>query len=310
MMRLADALLSGLLRVFLGRTGFEGLTAALNYGSGTWRDYCAWKFRMFRSQRQWRVRSQAMSLESCAARDESNYATLDQALATGRALVLAIPHYGCYVDSIIGLALHIAGRRRLVVFYEDPARHATNVRFDELAERLFSNDGRLEVAHNSRAGLRLAMRALAQGGVVVLMPDVYGADVATYPVPFAGRTRQVALGAAHLTRHAGGSVLPVVSSPLRRDCFRTEFGLPIETGQLGMVCSCKGLDVASDYLVTREIFRSLQELMRDRYLYWQYASSHFLGRGTLYRFDPTCVEEQIERCLVDPRLRDRVFDNA
>lgn len=308
MMRLADALLSVFLRAVLGRMAFDGLAAAIKYGSGTWRDYCTWKLRIFRSQRQWRIRRRTISLESCASRDKSNYATLDQALASGRALVLAIPHYGCYVDSIIGLALHIGGSRRLVVFYEDPARHVTNVSFDELAERLFSHDGRLEVAHNSRAGLRLATRALAQGGVVVLMPDVYGPDVATYPVPFAGRTRKAALGAAHLARRAGGSVLPVLSSPLRRACFRTEFGLPVEARESGMGRSYKGLDVASDYLVIREVFASLQELMRNRYLYWQYASSHFLGQGNLYRFDPTCVEEQVERCLADPRLQGRLFD--
>jgi len=310
MIRIVDAILSRSVRSFLGRAAFESLDAAIKYGDGTWRDYCTWKFRVIRSQRQWRIRSKAASLESCASRDKSDYAMLDQALATGRALVLAIPHHGCYVDSIIGLALHIAGRRRLVVFYEDPARHATNDRFDELAERLFPNDGRLEVAHNSRAGLRFAMRALAQGGVVVLMPDVYGPDVATYPVPFAGRTRQAALGAAHLARRAGGGVLPAVSSPLRRDGFRTEFGLLIESQQLGTVCPYKGQDVASDYLATRELFRSLQELMRGRYLYWQYASSHFLGQGSLYRFDATCLEEQIERCLADPRLRARLFDRV
>jgi len=105
-------------------------------------------------------------------------------------------------------------------------------------------------------------------------------------------------------------VLPAVSSPLRRDGFRTEFGLLIESQQLGTVCPYKGQDVASDYLATRELFRSLQELMRGRYLYWQYASSHFLGQGSLYRFDATCLEEQIERCLADPRLRARLFDRV
>lgn len=290
------------LGIRLDKPSVHALCAAMALGDGGWMKFYGWRLRSIFDQCRWRRMDRQSFGRSCHRRDVSSYSALFEAVDAGRGLLVAIPHFGCFVDSILAMARQLHGRCRVSVFYEDPGVHAGNARFDELAGRIF-DDGTLEVLHNGPRGIRRAVKALREGCVVVLLPDVYGPGTPTYPVPFAGGLRQAAMGAAYLTRKTGALLLPVVSMPKPLGAFESRFGSQIDAREALPRNFGKFDEVVRDFRVTRDLFAALDQLMDAQYLYWQYASSHFGSQGRLHRFDATRFSAQIELCLQDPRLR-------
>lgn len=206
-----------------------------------------------------------------------------------RGLVIATPHYGQFVLSIITLGVHLEGTRDLYIFYEDPKNHGTNSVFDQLHHVIFGEHSSTKIVHNNRKGIVAAIKGLQAGGVLLIMPDVYASKIETYYFDFFGRTRQAMLGTGTLAHRTGASIVPMLSLPSAGGLgFTTAFAAPIPT--LGEPNPSGLADLTVPYSVTAKMFQSFQSLMMGQAIYWQYAPAHFATDPTPFP-DPSVVLE-------------------
>lgn len=231
--------------------------------------------------------------------DHTDYAYADAAMADPRGLLIALPHHGHFVSSIVALCDRLRHQREIFVFYDPPRVHASNKIFDVLHECLFSDDAiRVTILHNNRAGIVRAMRELRAGQVVVIMPDAYRNVDDTYQVPFCGAQRNTMLGTATIARRTGAHVLPTVSRPgpgLFE--FTTAFGLLLDP------CVGTGLtgsELHADFRTTMALFSRFEPLMSGQLHYWQYAPGHVAShQGTP---TPQAILTTAPALLQDPRI--------
>ncbi|HST44689.1 MAG TPA: hypothetical protein VLK29_05625 [Luteimonas sp.] len=223
-------------------------------------------------------RKRALALISSV--DHTDYAGL--ASITGRAngTLLAVPHHGHYIFSIIHLAERLRAFRRVLVFYGQPSTHQGNEIFDVLHGVIFRDGDNVEVVHDTRQGMAKAMRALRNGDVVVIMPDVFRNEEHTEIIPFCGRQMNVMLGTAMLARRTGATIVPVVARQHGKGLgFETWFGTGI-VHEAGPDHEAPGGSVPiMDYRVTRELFDQYETVMRPELLYWQFVRQH-MGRAS------------------------------
>lgn len=243
-------------------------------------------------------------LRLVSAADCSDYRPLDESLADdGRGLVLAIPHHGHFVLSIIAAAERLRQNRRVSIFYESPAAQSSNAIFDAAHGCLFGEGGAVSIIHNTRAGLIQAIRELRAGQVVIIMPDVYRNQEETWQIPFCGGHRNAMLGTAVLSRRTGAKVVPMVSRVgASLFDFATQFGtLPTPVDPP----SDPVTEVYSDYTVTAAIFASMEIAMLDQLYAWQYTRGHRRGVHQQHGSSPNLTEllELGELMLHDPRLQ-------
>lgn len=299
-------LVERIFRLGMASHEFASLRAACDASGQAVGAYYYWKFVQFAQLNAIRRLKPRATLGMIARHDDSDYAPLEPHLDEPNGLILAIPHHGAFVFSIVALAERIRQRRRMLVFYESPAAHATNELFDILHARLFGGESSgVTIIHNDRAGLASALRGLREGAVVVIMPDVYKDRGDTYPVPFCGRARNAMLGTAVLARRTQSKILPVVSDPSDVGMgFRTWFGRGIEPAAVSAEGATNAAEVlCADYGATVAVFAQFEQVMARRLHYWQYCRSHFLGGPA----PPTLDEGAFVRCselfLRDPRVR-------
>lgn len=283
----------------------ESVRTACDLAGKTLGAYYFWKLTQVAQTTAFRRLGKRDTLALIARSDATDYASVDRCLEDPRGLLLAVPHHGSFVFSIVALAERVRHARRVYVFYEAPKVHATNEVFDVLYTRLFVDDSSgVTILHNNRKGLATAIKQLKRGALVVIMPDVYKDREDTYQVPFCGRSRNVMLGTAVLARRTGAVVLPALSDPSDSAMgFTTRFGTPIPPA-----CTDPGGESAveelwTDYRTTLEVFNQFERFMRDRLMHWQYCRTHFLGDPP-----PPCLEEEAmdelsALFLQDPRVR-------
>ncbi|WP_374602036.1 hypothetical protein [Arenimonas sp.] len=269
--------------------------------------YYYWKLTQVAQSMTFRKLDKRATLALIARCDGTDYAAFEPCLDDPRGMLVATPHHGAFVFSIVALAERIRQRRPVFVFYEAPEAHAANQIFDILYQRLFADPSSgVTVLHNNRNGLATAIRQLRQGAFVVIMPDVYKGRENTYQVPFCGRSRNVMLGTAVLARRTGTAILPMLSDPSDAGLgFRTRFGTRIEPvagdaqpeadGQVQALCA--------DYRVTAELFAKFEAFMGTRLLHWQYCRGHFLGDPAPPRLEGEEFTRLSALFLQDPRVR-------
>ncbi len=197
--------------------------------------------------------------------------------APNQGLVIATPHYGHFVLSIITLGQHLEGKRDLYVFYEDPLSHGSNSVFDQLHHVIFGENSSKKIVHNNRKGIVAAIKGLQAGGILLIMPDVYSSIVDTYAFPFFGRYRHAMLGTGTLAYRARASIVPMVSVPSATGLgFTTTFAQPIPTN---VEPEPSRADLVVPFEATTRLFESYQAIMSaGSPVYWQYTPSHFASR--------------------------------
>ncbi len=228
---------------------------------------------------------------------DSGFPILDK----DRGAIFAIPHYGHFVMSIIAIASSLSDDREVYLFYEAPEHHASNVLFDVLHDKIFRAECmNVHVVNNNRNGLGTALKALANGAALIILPDVYRDVRDTFIVPFLGRQQHVMLGAATLARKTGATVYPVVSMPDRNLYhFRTHVGSPLDvTAAPGDLRESSNQYL--DYQVTFRMFKWFEERIGSDILWWQYASKLF-GQEAFPLYDEQSIIRNEELLLSDPR---------
>ena len=286
---------------------FESVRAACEASGQPLGAYYYWKLAQVAEVTAFRRLDKRATLELIARSDATDYATVDALLRDPRGALLAIPHHGCFVFSIVALAERIRQQRPVFVFYETPKVHATNEVFDVLYRRLFVDaTSGVTILHNNRNGLATAIKQLKQGAFVVIMPDVYKDRDDTYQVPFCGRSRNVMLGTAVLARRTRSTILPMLSDPSGAGMgFRTRFGKAIEPapGVVDADRESPASALCQDYRTTALLFGQFEQFMRTRLLHWQYCRTHFLADPAPPRLEPEALARLSELFLKDPRVR-------
>lgn len=285
---------------------FASVRAACDASGERLGAYYFWKLAQVAEVQVFRRLGKRATLALITGSDRSDYTALDPHLEDPRGTLLAIPHHGSFVFSIVALVERIRRQRPVFVFYEAPEVHSTNEIFDLLHQRLFGDAGSgVTILHNNRNGLATAIRQLKLGSFVVIMPDVYKDRDDTYQIPFCGRTRNAMLGTAVLARRTGATILPMVP-----ECsgdgfeFRTRFGQAIAPAVSG---GADGADAAvhdlwCDYRTTVALFRQFEAFMRGRLLHWQYCRTHFSAEPAPPELDAEALVRLSELFLKDPRV--------
>jgi hypothetical protein len=268
--------------------------------------YYYWKLAQVAEVAIFRRLDKDATLALIARSDETDYSALDLLLRDPRGALLAIPHHGSFVFSIVALAERIRRQRQVFVFYETPKVHATNEVFDVLYTRLFADPSSgVTILHNNRNGLATAIKQLKLGSLVVIMPDVYKDRDDTYQVPFCGRSRNAMLGTAVLARRTASTILPMVSDPSGKGFgFKTRFADPIERRAAAGSREDESAATAlyEDYRTTAALFGRFERFMRDRLLHWQYCRTHHFSEPAPPRLDAEALARLSELFLKDPRV--------
>lgn len=252
--------------------------------------------------------SSSKSIQQMIARmDGTNYTPLDAWADEPGGLVIATPHHGHYILSIIALIERLRGKREVFVFYGAPQTHSGNELFDQLHVHLFSACPWVHIIHDTRSGLADALKALKNGAVVVIMPDVYKNEHDTLLIPFCDRQLNILLGTAALARKTQSVILPMVSQPARWSLgFKSVFGDAIDlcAGYPPSPQRTAGNEVTvhQDYCIILRIFCQLEEKMRASILCWQYVRTHYMREASFPTIERDGLQEVIDLFFADPRL--------
>lgn len=252
----------------------------------------------------WRTISREGVLRMVSSLDRSDYAGLDAALAQQRGLLLALPHHGLYINTIVALIERVRTGRDIYIFYGDPATHPGNEVFDALCRRVWLDDpqSRVQVLYDNRQGLAKALRSLQQGAAVIIMPDVFKDEMDTLQIPFCGRAMNIMMGTAVLARKTGAAILPLVCRPEGRGMdFVTEIGPCLDCSEP----AAGEQDVSAELLNYRtmlNVFRYYESVMGKQIVYWQFARQMYAHDAELPRLDREGMMRAAEAMVDDARL--------
>lgn len=294
-------LLEKLLRVSLTDQEFRSVEIACERSCVDFGTFYHWYLQKLLVSRHVRRLEKASTLKMVARMDRSDYARVDGLRDDPRGLIVATPHHGHYILSIVALADRLRASREVLVFYGSPQTHMGNEIFDHLYGRLFGDPSSgVQVIHDNRAGLLRAMRGLKNGAAIVIMPDVYKHEHETFLVPFCDRPLNVMLGTAVFARKTGSVILPMVSQPTAHGLgFTSVFGDVIDesAGQ------AEADDTThADYRVMAKLFRQFEAVMAPDIVYWQYIRSHYMREATFPELTPSSVQSIADLFFVDPRV--------
>ena len=292
-------LLERLLKVSLGDEELRSVQLACERSGVELGAFYHWYLQKLVVSRHVRSLEKTSTLRLVAQLDGSDYVRVDALRGEQRGLVIAIPHHGHYILSIVTLAERLRASRKVLIFYGSPLTHAGNEIFDHLYGQLFGGpESGVQVIHDDRAGMASALRGLKEGAAVIIMPDVYKHEHETFLVPFCGRPLNVMLGTAALARKTGSLIVPMVSQPAARG-----FGFTSVFGDVLDVRPTADDDTLhANYRVTAEVFRQLERVMDPEIVYWQYVRSHYLREATFPELAPDAVQSIAELFFVDPRV--------
>lgn len=285
---------------------FESVRLACGASGTSLGAYYYWKLRQVAQVMAIRRLSNRAILELIGKSDTTDYSELNSLVSDPRGILLAIPHHGAFVFSIIALVDRLRLQRPVCVFYDPPEVHATNEIFDVLYRRLYTEPSSgVTILHNNRAGIGTALRQLKHGAAVVIMPDVYKEIEDTYQIPFCGRARNVMLGTAVLARRTQATILPMLSDPSDTGMgFKTRFGMLIEPSLLATEFAppSPAVTLCEDYRTTTALFGQLEQLMCQRLIHWQYCRTHYLGEPAPPKLEAQELARLSTLFLQDPRV--------
>lgn len=304
-LRSQASLLDKLLQISLPPDEFSAVKDACDRSGARFGAFYYWYLQKKLMADQVRRLDRPAMLNAIKRLDHTDYAQLNIPDNHSQGLLVAIPHHGHYIFSIVGLVERLRRTREVLIFYGSPKTHAGNELFDELHACLFGDpDSNARVVHDTRGGMAQAMRGLQHGAAVIIMPDVYKHERDTYLIPFCDRPLNVMLGTAILARKTNSAILPAVSHPSpTRLSFRTEFGQVLD-GNRAVNFEAKSSYgfVHDDYRTTIDVFRFLEESMRNEIMYWQYCRSHYTRKSPFPTIEKESLDAIIERFFDDPRV--------
>lgn len=126
-------------------------------------------------------------------------------------VVMLTPHYGAFLSASLRLLADIGPRKRLNLFFDDPAKNANTGDYAPVYQRF---DGNAAVLFNNRRSVVAALKALQQGEVLTMMPDVYEIGGNHVAVPFFGGLTHAMTGTAFFALKSQALLVPVYCYPV------------------------------------------------------------------------------------------------
>ena len=214
--------------------------------------------------------------------DYSGAFTPAQVLAETRPLIFATPHYGAPLVGCVALAHLMHGRKMLKAFY-DKERYGA-----ELGP--FLERGGLQAAASlgGLAGVRTALRALARGESLAILPDAFDHIEQTLVVPFFGRLLRVASGSAFLALRARALIVPAFAVPRRKFGLCVTFGTPIDPARISADDESQAL-----FTLTHLLFARIEKQLRlapEHWLYWGALPQVSTPLGAVPLADPQLID--------------------
>lgn len=207
--------------------------------------------------------------------DKTDYFQFDTPSGPNQGILIAIPHHGHYILSIIALAERIRPHRKVILFYGNPETHPGNDVFDHLNEWFWNDQSNINFAHDTRKGLATVMQELRSGAAVFIMPDVFKDESSTFVIPFCGRSLNIMLGTAVLARKTGAMIVPMISTPISPGIgFKSIFAPPVFAAPPLAKTFMKYTLVANDYRVMCTLFKFYEHHMKHQLIYWQNVRQH------------------------------------
>lgn len=131
-------------------------------------------------------------------------------------VVLLSPHYGAYLPASLRLIEDLGALKQINLFFDDPAKNASTVDYAPIYHRYGGNTALL---YNNRRSVVAAIKALQQGQVLTMMPDVYDVSGNHIAVPFLGRLTHAMTGTAFFALKTQALLMPVYCHPVKGlDC--------------------------------------------------------------------------------------------
>ncbi|HEX8068723.1 MAG TPA: hypothetical protein VF546_02150 [Pyrinomonadaceae bacterium] len=176
-------------------------------------------------------------------------------------VVLFTPHYGSFAVGVMRTIMEVDRFRPISLFYESPETNPTTYMYKGLMERLGCNS---HVLYNDRTAVLKGLRALKQGHVLGIMPDVFEYNMSLMYVPFFGRLTVAMGGTAFFALKAKARLIPGYCWRRGRGRFTLKYGAPIELSRTG--------DMDEDiFRTTARIFANIQEQLTaapEHWVYW------------------------------------------
>lgn len=297
-----------LIRLHIGKTEFEAVRLACTYCRATFGTYYYWYAIKLIVSQHLRSLDKRSTLAMVRKMDNTDYSFLDAFCDHSKGLLVATPHHGHYILSIVALAERLRTSREVLIFYGAPLTHPGNEIFDHLYTQLFGNPSSgVRIIHDNRAGISRALRGLKAGAVVLIMPDVYKNEDDTYVIPFCGRPLNVMFGTAALARKTQSEILPMVSLPAETGLgFKSVFGPTVvdDAGTPPAQDEIEDVDTAhADYRVTLEMFTYFESIMAMSIVHWQYVRSHFMRQAGFPEITPASARQIDDFISIDPRFK-------
>ncbi|WP_374520024.1 lysophospholipid acyltransferase family protein [Undibacterium squillarum] len=177
-----------------------------------------------------------------------------------RPIIIVTPHFGSFAFGSLALAQSLPDKI-INVFYDDPANNAANAVFFDL----LNSQPNIEVLYNNPRGLAKAVRALKQGQILTMFPDVYQDIRQTGFVPFLDRYLRVMPGTAYLARKNQAMIIPAYSWP------SDKFGAHIWLDAPLLPEDFSGSDERQhEFAIMCALFRSVSARVQAQPEYWHY----------------------------------------
>lgn len=177
-------------------------------------------------------------------------------------IILVTPHYGAFVAASIKVIRDFGARKTVNLFFDDPQNNPSNSAFPPIFERLGGNSA---VLLNNRRSVVSAVRALKDGQILTMMPDVYNVGGAHVAVPFFGRFTHAMTGTAYFALKSNALLVPVYSYPVKGISCAIDIQKPIKLSEN------RNFEHAL-YETTASIFKNIEEQLLLRPEHWEYWS--------------------------------------
>ena len=145
---------------------------------------------------------------------------LDECKASGRGLIVAVPHMGNW--ELAGVAMQRFGYPFFFL-----ARRQKNALTDAYLNRMRAAAGVPAVMNDDPGLLKQVIRRLRAGEFLALLPDVR-ARTPAHPIPFLGGTANLGAGPALLARQSGARLITARIERIGWTKHRVTYGDPIE----------------------------------------------------------------------------------
>jgi predicted LPLAT superfamily acyltransferase len=188
--------------------------------------------------------------------------SLDELAKLDRGIIFASPHFGAFIPGCLKVIQAMHGKKKVSVFYNDPANTPSNGAYAEIFKRPGYD---VEILYVGRKGTLAALRALKRKECVLIMPDVVIDKTATIVVPFMRRLLRVMPGCGFFAAQSDSVIVPLFCFP--QDNFSVKFSIDAIIDPRDFASNDRAQDI---FMLSRQLFAQFETQFLKTPVYWNY----------------------------------------